>query len=565
LNGVTGPMQGILELRAPAAPSPTRGQERRTAAPRRLRLLVGLLGCLFAAILVVVAVALTGSGTAGPASGAAEVVPRDALAFIDLSTDPGRGPVKDALGVAMKFPSFSRLSAAVLNRVAAIVGDSNSAQYADVIRPWLGKEAALAFLNTPSASADSLLVLDVASADSARAALGRAGAVPGAIYRGVRLLRYPSGTELAFVRHYLVVGNDASVRAAVDASSSAVPSLASDGAYRRAGDGEPADRVLDAYASDAGVRRILGGRGGLLGSLSSLLSTPSLAGVRVALSPAQLGARVWVHTVLDPTLTQVTGRPASSFRPSLQQVIPAGSPFVLDAAGLDSLAPRLLSAASSAGIAAQVQPLLQRLGAALNAEGFDVRGLLSTIFNGETAVAVVPSRDVTRPPSLVVLARTNAPAAASRQLASLEVPLEQLFAVPAAGAGQEPVFNDVSVAGVSAHQLTLTPGLQLDYAVFHGLVVISTSLDGIAAITERGHALGQEQEFRQAMAGSPERVGSLLFLDSSQLLSLGEQMGITRGARLLALKPDLAHIHAVALNSTSGEDDTTAELYLQIP
>jgi hypothetical protein len=557
-------MQGIVELRAPVVPAPSSAQQRHIAARRRLRLLIGVLGCLFAAILVVVAVALTGSGVSGPTSAAAAVVPADALAFVDVSTDPGRGAVKDLLSLARRFPSFSRMSASVSGRVAAIVGDSPSAQYASVIRPWLGKEAALAFLNTPSASADSLLVLDVTSAASARAVLGRAGAVPAADYRGIRILRYPSGTELAFVRHYLVVGTDASVRAAIDTSSGAVSSLARDSTYGRAGRGEPSGRVLAAYASAAGVRRILGGRGGLLGSLGSLLSTPSLAGVSVAFSPAPHGAQVWVHTVLDPTLTQVTGRPPSSFKPSLQQVIPAGSPFVLDAAGMDQLAPRLLSAASSLGVVSQVQPLLQRLGAALSAEGFNVPALLS-IFHGESAIAVVPSQNIARPPSLVVLAKTADPAGASRQLASLEVPLEQLFAVPAAGAGQEPVFNDVSVAGVSAHQLILTPGLQLDYAVFHGLVVISTSLDGIAAIATHRHAIGQETEFRQAMSGSPGRVGSLLFLDSSQLLSLGEQMGITRGARLLALEPDLAHVHAVGLSSTSGEDDTTAELYLQIP
>jgi len=59
-------------------------------------------------------------------------------------------------------------------------------------------------------------------------------------------------------------------------------------------------------------------------------------------------------------------------------------------------------------------------------------------------------------------------------------------------------------------------------------------------------------------------VTSLLFLDFSQLLSLGDRSGLMRGARFAALQPDLEKIRAIGLTSTSGESDTTAELSLQI-
>jgi len=68
-----------------------------------------------------------------------------------------------------------------------------------------------------------------------------------------------------------------------------------------------------------------------------------------------------------------------------------------------------------------------------------------------------------------------------------------------------------------------------------------------------------------ALLGQPERVRTLLFADFSQLLTLGEQMGLTRGARMTALEPDLQQIRAVGLASSGGESDTTAELFLQIP
>jgi hypothetical protein len=237
---------------------------------------------------------------------------------------------------------------------------------------------------------------------------------------------------------------------------------------------------------------------------------------------------------------------------------------MLDLAGLDHAAPQLLNLLAAAGIGTQVRPLLARLGSALGAEGVSVRGLTS-LFHAETAVAVTPSPNLLRPPSLTIVSRTPDPSGAGERLASLQTPLTQLFSAPAEGAGQAPVFNDRQVAGVTAHQLSLTPGVELDYAVFNHLVVLSTSLDGIAAVAGHRRGISADPEFILATHSRPNRIGSLLFLDFSQLLSLGEQTGISRGGRLAALLPDLQRIHAVGLSSTSGEDDSTAELTLQIP
>jgi hypothetical protein len=96
-------------------------------------------------------------------------------------------------------------------------------------------------------------------------------------------------------------------------------------------------------------------------------------------------------------------------------------------------------------------------------------------------------------------------------------------------------------------------------------VVVSTSLEGIAGVAERARSLAAGPSYRAVLGASPKRVTSLLFLDFSQLLSLAEQTGLTRGVRYRALKPDLEKIRAVGLYSTRGEADTTAELFLQIP
>ena len=136
---------------------------------------------------------------------------------------------------------------------------------------------------------------------------------------------------------------------------------------------------------------------------------------------------------------------------------------------------------------------------------------------------------------------------------------------PSSGPGAVPEFSDVSLAGVTAHRLALAPGLEIDYAVAHGLIVVSTSLPALGGVISHGRSLPAERAYQAAVANGPSQVTSLLFLDFSQLLSLGEQTGLMHGAQIAALRPDLEKIRAVGLNSTSGESDTTAELFIDIP
>jgi hypothetical protein len=101
--------------------------------------------------------------------------------------------------------------------------------------------------------------------------------------------------------------------------------------------------------------------------------------------------------------------------------------------------------------------------------------------------------------------------------------------------------------------------------VFGGRLVASTSLAGIAAARATPGRIGDLATFRAALAGRPGRVTALVFLDLNQLLSLAEQIGLDQDPRYLRVRDDLKRIHAVGFTSASGEADTTAELFLQIP
>jgi hypothetical protein len=532
--------------------------------------LVAILTVAVAGLVALAAVIATSlrSSEPPPATGAAALVPADALAYIHLSTDTARPAVRQAIALERKFPDVPLASAALSARLGAIFSRPGAAAgTSDLVRdvrPWLGKEAAFSLLNTASTTAGSLILLDVRDRARAQAFLSRGGATTMGSYRGVTELGYRSGTVLAFVRHYLAIGQPASVQSAIDVADGSAPPLADNRAYERAAQPEPADRVLDAYVSQAGVRRVLVPRGGVLGAVGRLLDQPALTAATISLSAVSGGARVTVHSALDPSLAHLSGGPAPRFEPTLASVLPAGSSLLLDVRGLSRAAPGVLSATATAGIAPQLGPLLQRLGVALGSEGANVKQLLS-LFSGETAVAISPGAAKGGGPAPVIVARTPHPDEARGVLGNAEGPLAQLFPPPSDGPGQAPVWNDVTTNGVAVRQLSISPGLQLDYAVFKGLIVVSTSVRAIGAVARHSSSLADEDRYAAVLPGGSSRVTSLLFLDFSQLLNLGEQMGLTSGARLSAVRPDLERIRTVGLTSSRGEADTTAELFLQIP
>jgi S-adenosylmethionine synthetase len=179
-------------------------------------------------------------------------------------------------------------------------------------------------------------------------------------------------------------------------------------------------------------------------------------------------------------------------------------------------------------------------------------GNVLALLRGEAAVALIPST-AGAGPAPAIIARVPNEAQGRQTLANLEEPLQQLFPTPGSGPGQQAEWNDVQVAGVTVHQLGVAPGLQLDYAVFDGLVVVSTSTGAIGAIARRTRPMSDDAGYRKAVGDGARRVTSLVSIDFSQLLSLAEQTGLTHGARVGAIGPDLARIHAVGGTSAAGK------------
>lgn len=518
-------------------------------------------GAAGAVALVVLAIVLLGGGGSSarpPATEAAQLVPGDALVYVHISTDAKRSVNQRAGKVAAKFPGYKTLRDDIVRRLASTGAPVN---FDRDVRPWLGKEAALALLNADSDTAGSLVLLDVADRKRAQAFVARSSAsTPTSTYHGVALRRSGDVTT-AFIGHFLVIGQDATVRRAVDVRDGRRPALPSDAIYRRAIKGMPGGRVADAYASADGVSRLLAPQGGILGFVGTLLTNPALDGAALALTPEAPGARLWEHSVLDPKKAKNSASPFQSFEPSLISDVPANAIAYLGITHLDRAIGPLLTLAGSAG--GSIASLLSQAQKAISKQtGVNVQRDVISLFGGEVALAISPGNPA---PILTVIAHTSNEKKTSAALAKLQDPLAQLLAPAGAGPGAAPAFESHDVGGgVKAYGVRLSATLEIDYAVFDGKVVISTGLAGIRAAREGG-GLDRSPDFKDVLAKRPKRVTSVIFLDFNQLLDLAEQTGLNSSPSYARIRDDLRRVRTVGATTSVREAESTAELRFKIP
>jgi uncharacterized protein DUF3352 len=300
----------------------------------RRRTIVGL---AVLALLAVAAVLLLGRGDGGgpaPATAGAKLVPANALVYVHVSTDTKRPAVRRAQALAAKFPSYERLRDSILRRLS-VSGQGGS------IGNWLGDEASIALLPGSGQTAGSLVVVRVSDEQAARdyLASGRGTDAPTITYRGAKLTRYGS-VVATFQKGFLLLGQDATVRAGVDLAQGRGHALADAAAYQGSLHGLPSDRVADAYATSDGVTRLLSPAGGVLGIAGLLLDRPGLRSTALSLSADAPGARLVVHAL---------GTPGSfrAFTPKLLSAVPRGSLAYLGLRGFDRAAARLLAVAGT--------------------------------------------------------------------------------------------------------------------------------------------------------------------------------------------------------------------------
>jgi hypothetical protein len=472
-------------------------------------------------VAAIVLLLLNSSATERPlAADSARLVPSDALVFVHLSTDTGRDATRASLKLAKRFPGFASLQRTLLGRLSA------PGCPIDVNRLKKGREASLALLDAGGGNAGSLILVDTGDTKPIRSS-------------ACGVLQ----TE-KFGRFY-AIGQPQTIQVARELNRGHGRSLAAYEPYRRELAKLPAGRVADAWVSRNGVRRLLTPQGGLLGIAGALLDAPGLLDVAAALSPTDHGARLSIRSLRDLKAAKPSNSPFQPFAPTLQSTVPAGSFAYLGLKGLSSAAGRLLGLVGPQ--AAALGPLLARAGKALQP--------LLDLFKGEVAVSMIRQ---TPAPILTITVRPENVAKATAVLRAAQRPIGRLLSRAGGPITHWKLQN-------GTYRLRPASGIEIDYAVFDGKVVVSTGPAGIASARNAGGPIDSTSGWRSTIRNTPNRVTSLLFLDFSQLLRLGEQTGLNKNKAYLAVKSDLQKIKAVGVHTSSASDESTAELDLSIP
>jgi hypothetical protein len=276
----------------------------------------------------------------------------------------------------------------------------------------------------------------------------------------------------------------------------------------------PADRVADGWLSADGLRRLLAPQGGLLGAAGVLFDQAALKGAAFGVSAHDDQVRLSVQSQLDPKLkaSANAGSGFKAFTPTLAADVPADAMAYLGVSNLAPALQRLLAAAGSSS--ATLKPLVGQLSAPL-----------LKVFPGEAAIVLTSK---TPAPVLTLLAATKDEAATRRALAQLPAAVRKSFST----------------------------------AVWDGKVAVSTDASGIAAVKAGGKHLADTENFKKAVGNHPESVSSLLFLDFSRLLTLGEATGLSGSSAYKAAKADLQKVRAIGAATSGKSSESTAEISL---
>lgn len=319
-----------------------------------------------------------------------------------------------------------------------------------------------------------------------------------------------------YVGRFLAIGQPESLAVAARlAKAGGKGSLATAPGPKRELAGLPDDRVADGWLSADGLRRLLAPQGGLLGAAGVLFDQATLKGAAFGIGAHGDRVQLTVKSQLDPALKPKGGAEGfKPFSPTLASSVPADAMAYL---GVSNLAPALQRLLAAAGSTSET---IKKLASSLDAP-------LLKVFPGEAAVVLT---EATPAPILTILAHTKDPAAAQKALSGLPAEVRKT----------------------------------LSSAVWDGKVAVSTSPKGIAAVKGGGKRLADTDNWRKTVGNHPESLSSLLFLNFTRLLRLGEATGLGDSSAYQAARDDLNRVRAIGASTTGNDSESTAEISLLV-
>jgi Protein of unknown function (DUF3352) len=533
--------------------------ERWSGLPQRTRELI-LAGS--AALVVVVVIALVavpnlpcqapGGDECSPPDDAIELVPGDSLAYLHADTDPDTQQYENAAEIADRLP---KLTDQLINRLPGPTGGTFS--YRREVAPWLGEEAAVAVIPVRSGKRDVTTLLEIGDEEGAnRFVQDLTGDEPRTESYRDHELGTSGGLTVATAGDFVVAGPDAAVKRVID----------TDAGGRSLADSEPADEVRDALpdlrlaeliVSEQGAAELLA-PGGSLAPFEAFVNARATLEAGAALVAREDGFELEIHSVLDPDAANAPGFFAAfpSFEPALEGSVGEGALAYLALGDPEQSLAGLLSQATAEapGIAAGFERVAERLRRSGNVNlEQDILPLLTS----QAAVAVEPSVGgsdavVAGVPFVSLIVEEVDAEAATEALSQLQAPLVKALE-PQRGL-QAPVFKEQEIEGVRVQSLTISPTVELTYAIVDGKLVLSTDPAGVRQVASGSSSLEDSERFSMATENLPEEVSALLYLNLGGLLGVAEQAGLGEDPAYALFSGELRKLEGLAVAVDRAED-----------
>lgn len=521
---------------------------------------------------------LPGGDSCPPPDDAAQLIPADSLAYVHANLDPEQEQFAAATEIAELVPNLTRQLAG--RALAGLPGAAGvPPDFERDVRPWFDGEAAMVVVGGIADTLEQVELLEVADPEGAAefATQIAVGTVEPEDYQGTELSVDDRGLATAQLHGFLAIGSSDGIRALVDVTTETegVTSLAEDPIASELREELPEHHLIDAYLSSEGVGELIGDSTGIEGSLAPFMAPGATAAAAASLSAQEGEVELAVRSALDPERVKVEPGFFAAFEPFEPQIPAELSADALGYVGFGDPATTVQAllgqaSAQAPGIVSGFDDLARDLreqgGVDLGADllsglgreaAFAVESRSGTSA-GEGQGAVVSSAGL---PYVEFVADGVDEDEARRTLAALQGPLAA--AVDPATGLQAPVFDEQQVEGVEVRTLRLSPAVELAYAVFDGLAVVASDVQGIERLAAgEGAGLDESDLYLRATESFADEVSLQAFLDLGELVAVGENLGLGEDPAYAAFAGEFRRLDAFALavNGTDSLLSTDARL-----
>jgi len=430
------------------------------------------------------------------------------------------------------------------------------------VLPWAKRDLGLTLIPGPGKTALPVFlagVEDRAGAEEFVANIAPPGKSKESAQDGAELIVYPAGFAAAFDGEELLLGTESAVRIALDAEAGKLPGL--EGSDQdEAREELPNVRFAEIYLSRAGVQRLLAGRGAGATQLDTFVDYGATDGMAASLRVRDDGVEVNLVSRLDDQLLKNS--------PALFANLPEFEPELAGEAGARALAyigvgevgPSLTETLARAGTGAQgLAGSLRALAQTLQKQaGVDPLKDLLPALGGQAALVAEPTDAV---PFASLIVDDVDEEKARDALAQLQGPLVKAIGTQT-GTGAR--FKETEVEGVKVNSVPVSATVNLSYAVFDGLLVVSTDPAGIAQVRAGGDDLGETDAYERVVDSLPDEVSALVFLNLDELQGLAEQAGLAEDPLYASLSDDISNIPALGLSVNGSDEQIRTKLFLSL-